>query len=272
MGPIMGGLLEFNEASYLTFFAVLMRYSTLLVILPIFGDRLVPVPVKLLLSLTVTFVLYPVLKETGAIHEQEALKWGASLGGLVGTIALEVLFGLTLGYVGRLVFDAIQIGGEIIGNFMGFASASQYDPQQESQSQVISKIQLNLAMILFLILNGHHVTLQGALKSYEIVPLGGAKFGESLMRELIQLTGWVLTIGLQLAAPIALSLFMINIVYGVISKAIPQFNVLVLSFSVSALIGLFILMAGLPEFFDVTSGMFANLDRQFNAVMVAMGR
>ena len=74
----------------LSFFAVLVRFSVLLAILPFVGDKVVPTPVKVLLSLAMTIALFPMLVARGHVNLGEAAVWGATAGGIVGTIALEV--------------------------------------------------------------------------------------------------------------------------------------------------------------------------------------
>jgi flagellar biosynthetic protein FliR len=86
------------------------------------------------------------------------------------------------------------------------------------------------------------------LESYRIVGLGKAGFGPAFSQRLIYMSGETLQFGLKLAAPVAASLFAVNIVFGVLSKAMPQLNILVLSFAVSALIGFAVLFLSIPEF------------------------
>jgi len=254
----------------LTFFAVLVRYSVLFAIVPILGDRVIPVPIKILCSLGITAALYPALVMNGSVQPDRVMIWGASASQIITTITLEVLFGLALGYCAKLVFDGISFGANLTGNFMGFAAASVFDPHQESQTEVIGQLQTVLAMLLFLAIDGHHIFLRAAMDSYKIVGIGELSLGGLFSRQIIQMTGDTIILGLQISAPVAVSLFLVNIVYGMMAKSMPQLNVLVLSFSVSAILGLVILMISIPEFNSVVGDSFAGLYERLRNVMSVM--
>ena len=264
------GIFQLNEEEILTFFAVMVRFGTVMAILPVVGDALIPAMVKILLSVAVSAVLFPMLVATGQIHPGEAAAWGASAWGIVSTVGSEALFGLAIGFSARVVFDAINMGGNIAGTFMGFAAASQFDPHQEAQTQVVAQVQIALATLGFLALDGHHLMLRAALGSYDVVGLGRAAFTGGFVQALARLTADVIRLAMQIAAPMALSLFAVNVVYAVIAKAMPQLNVLILSFSVSALIGLFVMLATLGEFQSATSELFAQMGDRMLGLMRAM--
>lgn len=241
-------LFNFSEPELLTFFAILVRFSVLIAVLPFTGDKFIPMPAKILLSVAITVCMYPSLTKGGLVQTREALVWGATSSGIAQTIMLETLFGLAMGYVAKLMFDAITFSASLVGTFMGFAMATTYDANQETQTQVVSEFQLALATLAFLALDGHHWMLKSALDSYQTVGLGRAGIQNLTSQHLTQITGQVLSFGLQLAAPVAISIFGINIAFGVMSKAMPQLNVLVLSFAVTSIVGMVVMGLGVPEF------------------------
>jgi flagellar biosynthetic protein FliR len=263
-------LFNFKVEELITFFAVLVRYSVLFSVLPFIGDRSIPSPIKITLALVTSIALYPALVRSGQINPSEAYIWGISTGGIIGTVSLEVLFALTLGFTARLVFEGISFGANLVGNFMGFAAASTYDPHQESQTQVIAQFQMAIAMLVFLALDGHHLMLKASLDSYRIVGLGKAAFDSSLSQRLAKITSEVFIFGIQVAAPVAISLFSVNLVFGMISKAMPQLNIFMLSFAVTAIIGFVVMFLSLPEFQGSMSVLFARMFEHMQLIMLAM--
>jgi flagellar biosynthetic protein FliR len=263
-------LFNFNLDEMLSFFAVLMRYSVLLSVLPFFGDKVIPLPVRILLALSISVVLFPVLVAGNYIHVKDARIWGGSAGGLVGTIGLETLFALVLGFSSKIAFDGISFGANLIGTFMGFSSASIYDHHQESQTEVVAQIQTTIAMLLFLILDGHHLILRAALESYKVVGLGGMGFYPSLVQKIVEMTADVIRIGIQIAAPVAVSMFSVNVVFGILSKAMPQINVFMLSFAVSALIGLLVIFMSVGEYQWLVRGIFEKIGDSMWVIMQAI--
>jgi flagellar biosynthesis protein FliR len=269
-------LFDFNQEEMLTFFAVLVRFSVIFALLPIVGDRFVPLPVKVLLSLAVSVALFPAMIASGEVRPNDAMRWGASASSLAGVMAFETVFALIIGFVSRLAFDAVSFGGNLAGSFMGFAMASTYDPHQESQTQVIAEIQMAIAILTFLALDGHHLMLRAALESYKLIGVGGlgtaagAGFGPMMSERLVDLSGQVIKLGVQLGAPVALALFGVNIVFGIVAKAMPQMNILVLSFATSALIGLCVLFVSVPEYVQVVGGVTAKVGEWMRGAMLAI--
>ncbi len=265
-------LFNFSEPELLCFFAVLVRYGTLIAVLPITGDRFVPAPAKVLLALAISMAMFPALMSSGQVRAVDAVRWGSTAGSLLGTVALEALFGLTLGFVARMAFDTISFGANLAGTFMGFAMATHFDPHQESQSQVVAEIQMALATLAFLAMDGHHLMLRASLDSYRIVGVGAAGMNAAVASKLTELTGHVIAFGIQLAAPVAVALFAVNVVFGVMAKAMPNMNVLVISFAVTALVGLMVMLIGIPEFQGAASEVMGRVGEWMESVARAMAQ
>lgn len=263
-------LFNFSPEEVITFFAILVRFSVIFALIPIFGDKVVPLPVKILFSLAVSMALFPGLTKNGWVRVSDAAVWGATTSGIVMTIGAEVLIGLVLGFTAKLVFDAINIGASIMGTHMGFAMASTYDHHQESNTLVVSEIQLAIATLAFLALDGHHLMLRAALESYQFCGMGQAAITELAAHRLIDITSEVLIFAMQLSAPIAVILFAVNVAFGVFSKAMPQMNVLVLSLSISALVGLVVMFFSAPEFQAVAVNIMGRSEDWMQGMLVAM--
>jgi flagellar biosynthetic protein FliR len=258
-----------NQNEILSFFMVLIRISVLVMVLPFFGDRSIPGPVKVLLSLALSVMVYPILISKGYILVTDVERWGRSPSTLIGAVFTEVFVGILLGFVARLFFMAIDFSGNLIGTFMGYGNASMFDPHQESHTQVVSQFHNALAMLLFLALNGHHMFLKAFVSSYKIVGVAKANITSTGLPEyLIHLSAEVIMIALQLAAPMAIVFFMINIFFGVMAKAVPQLNVLILSMGVSALVGMLVMVIQLPEFQSVTSDLFEKMNSEMQTVLI----
>lgn len=266
----MGDLFQFSPEEIFSFFAVLVRISVMLAVLPIFGDKIIPAPAKVLLSLAVTFVIFPGLVKQGYVRPADAAIWAENAWGIIRTIGQEALLGLVIGFVAKLVFDAIHIGASIVSNTMGFGMASVYDPHHEAQTTVIAEIQVAIAMLLFLALDGHHLLLRGALDSFRFCGIGEAGMTSLAQMKMIEMSGTVLKYGIQLGAPITIVMFGVNVVFGVFSKTMPQMNILVLSLGISALSGVVVLMLSAPEFQTVAANVLSRTEEWMQGMVIAM--
>ncbi len=235
----------FSEFEILLFFAALVRVSMFFLLLPFFGDNNVPGTVKILLPFALTLMLFPILK-TGAISVRpEDLQ--SSLG-IVIVVFKEASVGLAMGFIAKMFFDALSFGFAFVGMQMGFTMASMYDHHTESNMPVISQVIMIFATLIFLGIDGHHMLIRAMVESFRVIPIGGAVFTKAISGFVMNAAVQVFWIAVKLSAPMALVIFLANTAFGIIAKAVPQINVLVVSFSVNVLVGFFVLFLTLPVF------------------------
>ncbi|NDG85540.1 MAG: flagellar biosynthetic protein FliR [Proteobacteria bacterium] len=262
---------SWSTAELLSFFMVLIRISTLVMLLPVFGDKVVPSTVKILLSLTFSAVLFPVLKSSGMIRLRDAEIWSETSGKLLMTIGTEVLVGIGVGFASQLVFHAIQIAGDFMSQLMGFSMASMYDPHMETQTVVLGQLFSALAMLTFLALDGHHMLFRAMVETFHSIPQGHLALNEAFKNSMLGLVKNTLLFGIQLSAPMAACMLLVNIVYGVLSKALPQLNVLTLSMAASALIGSLVLIVTYPGIQSGMSNIFYSYFEDLRQFLVVYG-
>jgi flagellar biosynthetic protein FliR len=262
---------SWSTEELLSFFMVLMRISTLIMLLPIFGDKIVPATVKVFLSLTFSAVLFPVLRSSGVIHLEDARIWSESSGKLLLTLASEIMVGLAVGFASQLVFHAIQIAGDFMSQLMGFSMASMYDPHMETQTVVLGQMMGALAMLTFLSLDGHHLLFRAMVETFNLIPQGHFAMNEAFKNSLLHLVGNTVLFGLQLSAPMATCMLLVNIVYGILGKALPQLNILTLSMASSAFIGGFVLLITYPSFQSGMSSIFHTYFDDLRQFLVVYG-
>ncbi len=236
---------NFSEFEILLFFAALVRVSVLFMLLPIFGDNNIPGTVKILFPFALTLMLFPVLKAgVPAVHPSDM----QSNIGIILVVAKEAAVGLIMGFVAKMFFDALSFGFAFVGMQMGFTMASMYDHHSEANMPVISQVIMIFATLLFLGLDGHHMLIRAMVESFRLVPIGGLIFSKVIGGFVMDAAVQIFWIAVKLSAPMALVIFLANTAFGIIAKAVPQINVLVVSFSVNILVGFFVLFLTLPVF------------------------
>ncbi len=264
-------IFEWNELQIFTFFHELVRVSSFLVFLPIFGDKVIPAIVKILFGLALTVVMHPILWSGGYRIDPQVIE---STSKLILSILGEITLGVLTGYIARWAFDALQFAGNFAATSMGFSMASVFDPHSESQGISYSELVYVLASMLFLAMDGHHIYLSTMLESFKHVPMAGVKIlnmsGE-MGQYLIRMTSEVLLMGIKLSAPVAIVIFIINLTFGVVARAVPQMNVLVVSFAANIMIGLFVSLVSLPSYINMVEFAFETYTPEILKFMKILG-
>ncbi len=151
----------------------------------------------------------------------------------------ELILGLTLGLLVRVLFGAIQFGGQIIGFQMGFSMVNVVDPITGVSNAVTAHFLYMTTMLTFLVLNGH-LQLLGALgTSFEYIPPGGLLLTPELANHIFEFSNLMFTLAVRIAAPVMAALFLIDLSLALIGRAAPQMHVLVLGFPVKISVGFF---------------------------------
>ncbi|MGE4234015.1 MAG: flagellar biosynthetic protein FliR [Bacteriovoracia bacterium] len=250
---------EWDEIKIFTFFFTLIRTGSLLLFVPILGDKNVPATVKILLSVAIAFILYPMVWATGQRVGPDVYN---HTGQIVLHVVSEICFGMLLGLVTRWVFDAVQFAGQFIGTSIGFSMASVVDPHTETQAIAISELKYILAAMLFLSFNGHHIFLETILQSFHVVPLTKIAWSanvDGILNFLISMTSAVISLGTRLAAPILVVILITNVSFSMLARAVSQMNVLVISFAANLIVGLVVLLFSFPGFLNLVQTSFDGL-------------
>ncbi len=233
----------------------LIRLGGFFMVVPIFGNQLVPARVRLSLALVTALALTSVIGGAPPLNEFD--------GGYVVEVFVQLLYGLGLGFATIVFFQLFVVAGQFIGMQMGLGFAAMVDPGNGVQVTVWSQFFLMLVTLSFLALNGHLVLLEllvnGFRLGYGMHELGVADFSYRIAL----MGGWMFVGGVLLAIPAVISLLIVNIAFGVMNRSAPQLNVFSLGFPFSLLFGLVIiwfLLHGwtdqfhrfIEEFFELT--------------------
>lgn len=254
----------------LTGAAVFLRITGIVTLLPLFGEGGVPVKIRLMLAAALAVGIYPLLPASYIAVVREAIMGGViSLSFL---ILKEMLIGFVLGYSAKLAFDGIVMAANVVGIQMGFNTSNIFLPDSGETTNGFSALHRLLVVLVFLSLNMHHIYLTSINDSFRLIPIGFAWPSSSLADIMIQLSASLFVTALQLAAPTLVGLLFATAGLGLISRAVPQANVFVLSFPVSFFTGLFVYMAMLPMLPGWLRGHFLGSQTQMMAALAALVR
>ena len=243
-----------------------LRIGGILFALPVIGDSPTPVRARMLLSLALTVGLYPLIPPTWAPSlSVDALQ-------LAAYVAKELMIGLVVGFVARIAFDGVLMAANVVSYQMGFGTANMFMPDFSSQLDAFSAFHRMIIMLIFLTLGLHHVFIAAIVDTFRLIPGGAAELHGSLGPLLVETTGGIITIGIQLAAPILVALLFTMAALGLIARTVPNMNVFVMSFPISFFIGMIVYVATLPFYPAWLHDNFLNTQEQIFGVIRALAQ
>ena len=237
-------LLALLQAWYWPF----LRVSALLLAAPIFGAGSVPVRARVLLGVLVAALLAPSLPATPAVDV-------VSPAGIL-LAAQQLLIGLAMGFVLQMAFAAIVIAGQSLAMTMGLGFAMSVDPQNGVQVPVLSQLYVILATLIFLAIDGHLVLIRLVADSFATLPVGAAPTGGELALGVVLWAGQMFACALLLALPALSAVLLVNISFGVITRAAPQLNIFAVGFPVTITVGFAFILLSMSSMVSVLQGFF----------------
>ncbi len=227
-------------AAMQTYYWPFLRVSALLLTAPVFSAPNITVRVRVLLAVMIAVLIVPLQPAAPAVDVLSGE--GILLAGR------EVIIGAAMGFIMQMVFAAVVVAGETLAMSMGLGFAMSVDPQNGVQVPVVSQLNVILATLLFLAIDGHLMLLAALGDSFALMPPGQPGFDTGTFANIAGLGGGIFASALVLALPALTAVLMTNIAFGVITRAAPQLNIFAVGFPVTILVGFVFMLLGLPAF------------------------
>lgn len=236
-------------------FLIMARVTGIMVMAPVFNNRSFPNMTKIGLSFFTALIILLTIPENGLAKQQNDLLSFALI------VAQEVLLGISIGFVLQLVFAAILTAGQVIDMQMGFGIVNVIDPMWGTQVPMTGLILQLLALLIFIIYDGHLLVVKVLAESFRIIPVGGGPFSVAVSGELTEymlrlFTGMFLT-GIQLAMPIIGVILINDLALGIVARTVPQLNIFVVGIPLKIVVGVAFLWLILPLYIEGLNRLFA---------------
>lgn len=225
MAPIL-----ISTAEIVRFGIVLVRLSGIMIFAPFFSNKSVPLQLRAVFALVATLVLAPSLP-------LQSLPAELNLNNLTTVFVNEIMVGAVLGIAASMVFAGFQFAGQIISFQLGFSYINVIDPQTQVEAPVFSFINDYIGMLFFLLINGHHWFLLAISESFKSLPVGGLQLQAPLLAYIIRLSAEILVIGIRIAGPVIVVTVIADVVLGVIGRAAPHINIIIVGMPLKTLVG-----------------------------------
>ncbi len=217
------------------------RLAAFFMAMPVFGSQLINARVRLMLAFVCTLIVVPLLPSL-PVYPLLSLP-------SLSVVVTQVVIGLSMGLLLQVVFQIFVLAGQFIAMKMGLGFASMNDPSNGVTVTVISQYYLMLVTLLFFAVNGHHVALDIIVESFTTLPIGAAGLVRDDFWTLASMGSWMFSNALILSLPVLTSLLVVNIAFGVMSRASPQMNVFAVGFPITLMFGVLLIWLSMPAFF-----------------------
>lgn len=247
-----------------SFLLVFTRLSSFFVTVPIFSSRNIPQSSKIGLAFFLSLITFSAVGiETIAFDSTYFL-----------LILKEVFIGLTLGLIGMIILYAIQVAGGFIDMQLGLAIASVIDPQTGVHTPIMGQFKYVLAILFLLSINAHHLLIKGIIESYKIVPIEqiGLKISQgSVLNVMTEAFYHMFLAAFMIAAPVVVSLFLVDVALGIVARTVPQLNIFVVGLPIKLMTGFLMVLIVLPGYFLSVKNLFKSLIQSMESLLKVMG-
>ncbi len=217
---------------------------------PLISIRSVPARVRLILSVVITLVVAPLIPPLPTVEM-------FSYTGFMMAIA-QVMIGLTTGFILQLAFAAVVFSGQSIALGMGLGFSTMVDPQSGQQVPVLSQLYTVATTLIFISLDGHLLLIQMLVDSFKTLPIGIEGIDKAGIWSIIEWSSQMFVGGFLLAMPVITSLLLVNVIFGVASRAAPQLQIFSVGFPVTLMLGLLLVWKTLPDQLEQFSGILSD--------------
>lgn len=219
------------------FVLVLFRIGGIIAVGPLMGMPSVPSRVKLMLAMVLSMAVFPMINKVVWMPNT----WMAVSMGVAG----EVLIGITMGFVVSITFTGIQLGAEIVSQQMGLSMARMVDPSSGVSTTVLSQFYLLLATAIYVLINGHLILLKALIQTFETIPLLSGHDRQTVVDMMVAMLTEAFRLGIRLAGPALVAIFLATLAMGFISRTMPQLNILAAGFPVRIVLAMILVIASL---------------------------
>lgn len=250
--------MEYFVNHFQVFLLIMTRMGSMILIAPFFSSEVISYRMKGSLAFMITLIIFPAV----------AVK-GYSVPGNMGAYALlvlqEVTIGLYIGFMVSVIVSSFQLAGEFFSVQIGFGINEVLDPLGQVSVPLIGQLKNLIGILVFLVIGGHHFLIKAIYRSYELAPVIGMSKGEigSLLKFLAYIFSGMFVIALKISLPIVATVFLVSVSMGVLSKAAPQMNIMMLGFPVKIMVAFAVMLLISPLIVRIMS---VSLDRTFKYV------
>jgi len=234
--------MNFFISNFQVWLLVFLRITGIFVVAPFLSSFLIPFRAKVIIAIFLSFIVYPVLTKFNPQISESLINYAFMCVG-------QLLIGILMGFIVSVIFTSFQLAAQFYNFQMGFGINQVFDPMSMVQIPILGQFKYLIAILVFVAINGHHLLIRAVCDSFRIVPILDFTDSETMQNLIMHLSKTFMgmfKLSLVIAFPLLATMFLISLTMGLLAKASPQINILMVGFPLQITIGLFALFVVMP--------------------------
>lgn len=228
-----------NGFDYPLFFLILSRVAGFTMTAAVFSTKGIPTVVKIGFVMTLSYLLYSIVPHSALIE--------TTFMGLMLQVAFETIYGMALGFTTFLLFSAFQMAGNLIDFQAGLSMGATYDPTSQTSVSIFGKVYNWTGLMIFILLDAHHIAIRALAHTFTLIPAGSMHNIQMDATVVLKVFSGSFMSAFALSLPLVITLFMTDIVLGLIARTVPQINVFILGMPLKILVSVTLMIVLVPS-------------------------
>lgn len=235
----------------------LIRVGAMLSVAPLIGSGGLSVRVRGALAMLLAIAITPTIQYETAIDPFGLDVWLVT--------AHEIIIGLAMGLVLRIVFTTLETAGHLVGILTGLGFAQFIDPDSGVPTPAVGRLYTVIGSLIFLSLNGHIILILVVAKSFDVIPVSTSGLSPASVWQFLEWAALMFAGGVLIALPAVAALLLVNVGFGVMTRSAPQFNIFSVGFAITISLGFAVVLFSLPymadQFVNLLEAGFAQIEQ-----------
>ncbi len=250
--------MEYFVLHFQLFLLIMARMSSMMMIAPFYSSGVMPLKMRAVIAFFATILIFPGIAQRGFVMPDH-------MGGYTLLILQEIMIGLFIGFLVSVIFSAFQLAGQYFAVQIGFGINEVIDPLAQVSIPLVGQFKNLIGLLVFLAINGHHFMIQAVFRSYELAPvmtLSGPMMN-GILRYMAYSFSGMFVVALKMSLPVVATVFLVTVSLGILAKAAPQMNIMMLGFPFKIMVSFAVLFLTAPL---VVRVMNVSMERSFNFI------
>ena len=249
-----------NTAYFLALFFIFIRIAAFFLVTKILFPKGTPPILKGVLALIISFAIVSITDSSSVLEINNNFM-------IIVYLIGEVLLGIILGFLVNMIFEFVRMAGAFIDLQMGLSMMNVVDPNSNESVTIISNLTYYLALVMLFVSDGHHVIISCLIKSFEIIPVGKVQNMANSFEVFLSTFIKYFEIGMRIAIPLIVVILISELAMALVSRSVPQINVMILGIPIKFILGLVTISALLPVTLKMLLYAFNGIDDIFENIL-----